>query len=293
MARPRLPRVPIGPRLQPAPARPPAVSPAAPPSPRPPIAPATRPPVAVTAPLPLPTQPPAGLDSKQLADWHVAQVHAHERLRTLSFYDTGHHLMQLLAMREHFGARDIKELCSKVDLGMSHMTANKYLQVARAFDRDTALRIGIEKCYALTVYAKATGRAGQAAAILASDEPVRGERGLRVSSASASRLYGAVKTLKEAARANREPTEIQAAREATAKATGVLVKQLGFRGAKVEVVRRGGEPRIAIFISLEVAEKLDVHALRAIAKAAPRIARRRPELLEPLRRAGWRLGGSG
>ncbi len=92
----------------------------------------------MTTPIPLPTQPPPGLDSKELASWHVAQVHAHERLRTLSFYDTGHHLLQLLAMREHLGARDIKELCSKVDLGMSHMTANKYLQVARQFDRDTA-----------------------------------------------------------------------------------------------------------------------------------------------------------
>ena len=78
-------------------------------------------------------------NSKELADWHVAQVHAHERLRTLSFYDTGHHLMELLALRDQVGAKDIKELCSKVDLGMSHMTANRYLQVARAFDRSTAL----------------------------------------------------------------------------------------------------------------------------------------------------------
>ena len=115
-------------------------------------------------------------NSKELADWHVAQVHAHERLRTLSFYDTGHHLMELLALRDQLGAKDIKELCSKVDLGMSHMTANKYREVARAFDRSTALGAGIEKCYALTIYAKAIGRPGQAAAILAGDEPIRGAR---------------------------------------------------------------------------------------------------------------------
>ena len=42
--------------------------------------------------------------------------------------------------------------------------------------RNTALGAGIEKCYALTIYAKAIGRPGQAAAILAGDEPIRGAR---------------------------------------------------------------------------------------------------------------------
>ncbi len=198
--------------------------------------------VTVTRPdEPIARQPPAGLGSKELAAWHVGQIHAHERLRNLSFYDTGHHLIQLLELRAQYGARDIKELCSKVDLGMSHMTANKYMQVARTFERETALREGIEKCYALTVYAKATGRAGKAAAILAADEPVRGMRGLRVKAASASKLYAAVRALKEAKKADREPDEIQAAREKTAQSTESWLRKLGFRGAQTEIVRRHGE----------------------------------------------------
>src|SRR5690606_9867574 len=199
---------------------------------------------AVTSSEPIARKPPAGLDSKQLAAWHLAQIRAHERLRAASFYDTGHHIAELLELRALFGAKDIKELCSKVDLGMSHMTANKYLQVARTFDRQTALSAGIEKCYALTVYAKAIGRAGQAAKILAADEPVRGVRGLRVKAASASKLYAAIRALKEAARAGREPSEIQAARTRTAQRAESWVRKLGFRGAQAEIVRRGGEPRV-------------------------------------------------
>ena len=237
--------------------------------------------------------PPQGLGSKELAAWHVGQIHAHERLRTLSFYDTGHHLMELLELRAHYGARDIKELCSKVDLRMSHMTANKYMQIARTFDRKTALEVGIEKCYALTVYAKATGRPGKAAAILAADEPVRGMRGLRVKTASASKLYAAVRALKEAKKAGREPTEIQAAREKTRLSTEAWVRKLGFRGAQAEIVRRHGEAKVAIYLSLEVAEALEPRVLGAVAKLGPKLAKTKPELFAPLRAAGWKLTGSG
>jgi hypothetical protein len=254
------------------------------------------PPKPVAAPRPdepIARVPPPGLGSKELAAWHVGQIHAHERLRTLSFYDTGHHLMQLLELRAQFGARDIKELCSKVGIGMSHMTANKYMQIARAFDRQTALEAGIEKCYALTVYAKATGRAGQAAAILAADEAVRGASRLRVKGASASKLYAAVRALKEARKAGREPTEIQAARAKTAQSTEVWLRKLGFRGAQAEIVRRRGEAKVAIYLSLEVAEALEPSVLGAFAKLGPKIAKTRPELFAPLRAAGWKLTGSG
>jgi hypothetical protein len=180
-----------------------------------------------------------------------------------------------------------------VDLGMSHMTANKYLQVARTFDRETALSAGIEKCYALTIYAKAIGRPRQAAAILAKDEPIRGARGLRAKSASASKLYAAVRAIKEAAKAGREPTEIQAARTRTAQLTEDWVKKLGFRGAQAEIVRRGGEPRVAIYISLETAEALESRVTSAFAKLAPRLAKTQPALVAPLLAAGWQLTGSG
>lgn len=89
------------------------------------------------------------------------------------------------------------------------------------------------------------------------------------------------------------PTEIQAAREQTATATQRLVRGFGFKGAKVEIVRRGGEARVAIVISLEVADALDAHTLRALARAGPKVARTRPELFPPLCAAGWKLRGSG
>ncbi len=239
---------------------------------------------------PIAQKPPAGLDSKQLAAWHLAQIRAHEQLRAASFYDTGHHIAELLELRALFGAKDIKELCSKVDLGMSHMTANKYLQVARTFDREAALTAGIEKCYALTVYAKAIGRPRQAAAILAKDEPIRGVRGLRAKSASASKLYAAVRMLKEAAKEGREPSEIQAARTRTAELAEVWVRKLGFRGAQAEVVRRGGEARVAIYISLEVAGALESRVTGALAKLAPKLVKSHPTLVAPLRAA---LAGAG
>jgi hypothetical protein len=237
-----------------------------------------------------PIEPPAGLDSKALAAWHVAQIHAHDTLRAASFYDTGHHLAELLALRALYGAKDIKELCSKVGLGMSHMTANKYLQVARTFDRATAISAGIEKCYALTVYAKAIGRPRQAAAILAKDEPIRGVRGLRAKSASASKLYAAVRMLKAAAKAGREPSEIQAAQTRTAALAEKWVRKLGFRGAQTEVVRRGGEARVAIYISLEIADALETRVTGALAKLAPTLVQAHPTLVAPLRAALARAG---
>jgi hypothetical protein len=172
-----------------------------------------------------------------------------------------------------------------VAIGMSHMTANKYLQVARTFDRETALSAGIEKCYALTVYAKAIGRPRQAAAILAKDEPIRGVPGLRAKSASASKLYAAVRELKAAAKAGREPSEIQAARTRTAAVTEKWVRKLGFSGAQTEIVRRGGEARVAIYISLEVADALETRVSSAFAKLAPKLVKAHPALVAPLRAA--------
>jgi hypothetical protein len=260
------------------------------------MVPAPTPAVVVAAP---PTEPgiarppPAGLASKELASWHVARVREHERLRALSFYDTGVHIARLLELRAVVGARDIKELCSKVDLGMSHMTANKYLQVARTFDRATALREGIEKCYALTLYAKAVGRAGQGAEILARDEPVRGTRALRAKGASASKLYEAVRALKEAAKKGREPDDVRAANALTADSAEKFVRKLGFKKAEAEIVRRHGETRVAIYISLEVAKTLESHVPAAFARMGRSLAKTRPELFAPLRAAGWRLTGAG
>ena len=89
------------------------------------------------------------------------------------------------------------------------------------------------------------------------------------------------------------PMSGQAARQRAAQATESWVRKLGFRGAQAEIVRRGGEPRVAIYISLEIAEALESRVLGAVAKIVPKIARTRPELIAPLRAAGWKLTGSG
>lgn len=240
---------------------------------------------------PIPREPPPGLgDSKQAVGWLVSAIHAHERLRDRSFYDTGHLIGRLLELRESVGAKDIKDLCSKVDLGLSHMTANKYLQVARTFDRETAVPMGIEKSYALVLYAKAIGRAGQAAAILSGDEPIRGgERNLRAKAASASKIYDAVKTLKDARKASLVPPETRAAEEKATIDTGALLRTLGIKRAQTELVRRGGAPTIAVYIPLDVATGLEEAIPKALAKYGARLAKTKPELFEPLRAAGWKV----
>lgn len=280
--RPNIPRIPIRPLVvQPPVVQPPAV--------RPPI---RRPPIVPPSDTGIARQPPPGLDSKQLAEWHVARIHEHEDLRARSFYDTGLLLKNLLALREEYGAKDIKELVSKAKLGMSHMTANKYMRVATIFERATAIEQGVEKCYALTIYAKAIGRPDDAPDILGADEPVSGVPGLTVRAASASKLYGAARAIKKAAR-EKEPPEIQARHDQAVQSTEKWVRQLGFRGANAEIVRKHGEPRVAIYITLETAEALQERVIGAFAKLGPSLARRKPALVAPLRAAGWKLRGTG
>lgn len=240
---------------------------------------------------PIPREPPAGLrDSKEVAAWIVSAIHAHEGLRTRSFYDTGHLIARLLEMRDVYRAANIKELCAQVDLGLSHMTANKYLQVARTFPREVALLHGVEKCYALTVYAKAIGRAGQAARILEGDETIRGAaRGTRSKEVSAAKLYAAVRALKDAAREEREPTEVRAVAERAAVSAEKLLRSIGVRGANAALVRRGGAMQIAVYFPIDVGEGLESALPKAIARFGVRLAKTKPELFEPLREAGWRV----
>jgi predicted metal-binding transcription factor (methanogenesis marker protein 9) len=232
----------------------------------------------------------AGTDSKQAIDWLVAAVNAHERLRAKSFYDTGHLIGLLLDRRAELGVKDIKELCEKKQLGLSHMTAQKYLRVARTFPRDRAVQYGVEKCYALLVYAKAIGRPDGALAILERDELLRGSHGLRSKVASAAKIYAAVRALKEAARARREPAETKVEAERAALGVQKLARKLGWRGARAELVRRGGESKVAIYVSIPVALALERELPKGIARWGAQLARTSPALFAPLRAAGWRGG---
>jgi predicted metal-binding transcription factor (methanogenesis marker protein 9) len=242
-------------------------------------------------------RPPVGLgersratDSKQAIDWLVAAVNAHERLRSKSFYDTGHLIALLLERRAELGVKDIKELCAKKDLGLSHMTANKYLRVARTFPRDRAIEHGVEKCYALLVYAKTVGRPDHAFAILEQDEPIRGGRGLRSKEASAAKIYAAVRTLKEAARARKEPAAEREAADRAALGAEKLARTLGWRGAQAAVVRHGGKSKVAIYVPIDVALALDRDLPKSLARWGAKLARTSPALFAPLRAAGWRIG---
>jgi predicted metal-binding transcription factor (methanogenesis marker protein 9) len=239
---------------------------------------------------PIAREIPAQIDSKQAIEWLVAAVNAHERLRSKSFYDTGHLIALLLDRRAELGVKDIKELCAKKSLGLSHMTANKYLRVARSFPRSRAIEQGIEKCYALLVYAKAIGRPEQALAILEQDEPIRGSRGLRSKQASAAKIYAAVRALKDAARAGKTPLTQQKEADRAALGAQTLARKLGWRGARAEVVRRGGESKVAIYLSIDTALALERDTPKALARWGATLARTRPALFAPLRAAGWRLG---
>ena len=239
---------------------------------------------------PIPREvPPNLVDSKAVADWILTAIHAHGRLRAKSFYDTGHFIDRLLELRELFGVANIKELASKVPLGMSHMTANKYLQIARTFSRELALEHGIEKCYALLRYAKAIGRPDEAGAILAANEPIRGSRGLYAADASAAKIGAAVSALKQAERDSKVPTEVRAGYERTAHETEKAFRRLGMRGADAHVVRRDGTTQIAVYIPIDVATSWESTLPRAVARFGLRLAKTKPEAFEPLREAGWRV----
>jgi predicted metal-binding transcription factor (methanogenesis marker protein 9) len=241
---------------------------------------------------PIAREIPAQFDSKQAIDWLVAAVNAHERLRSKSFYDTGHLIALLLDRRDELGVKDIKELCRKKALGLSHMTAQKYLRVARAFPRALAVDQGVEKCYALLVYAKAIGRPDAARAILEQDEPIRGSQGLRSKQASAAKIYGAVRALKEAARVRRQPTEQKLEGERAALGVQKLARKLGWRGARTEVVRRGGEPKVAIYVSIPVALAIEREMPKGLARWGAQLAKTSPAFFAPLRAAGWKLGAA-
>lgn len=240
----------------------------------------------------IPPPAPVARDSKEHAEWIVEQILAEEKKRARSFYDTGKYIETLLGMAS-VGAKGVKELCTLHDLGMSHMTANKYLQVARAFARDIAIEHGIEKCYALTLYAKVIGRPKACEDILRRNEVVQGIEGVRAATASASKLYSAVRAIKKAAKEAREPSEIQAAHARTAQVAEAFVRRIGWRGAQAKVVRVGGKARLAIYVSLEIAESLETRVPRALPRYLRGLVKSRPDLVESMRAAGVKLSGSG
>jgi hypothetical protein len=222
-------------------------------------------------PIANPSTPPAGLSGMSLARWVSERLLEQESLRAGSFWDTGHLLGLMMPGKDLLGFKDLKTVVEQYQLPISHFTAQKFLMVARSFDRETAKNTGIEKCYALTLYAKATGRAGRAAEILAKNERISGTelppaRSL-AKSISASQLMAVVRRLKTEARGEKVPTAVQQEREKLGKDTRKIIRDLGFKRASASIVRRDGRPMIAIYLSLEDAQRWD------LSKAIPMIAK--------------------
>jgi hypothetical protein len=218
-----------------------------------------------------------------LAQWVAAELANQEQLRAGSFWDSGHLLGLLMPEKELLGFQDLKTLIETSKLGISHMTAQKYLMVARSFDRETARQTGIEKCYALTLYAKAIGRAGQAGAILAGNERIQGaEPGQRPQLArtiSASQLRAATRRLKESKRQDAVPTAVQAERVKLGNEMAKVMRSLGLKKASAKVVRHDGEAKIAIYFPIESARTLETALLPSMTTLLGKLARKEPEVV--------------
>ena len=247
------------------------------------------PPARPSAPAAIPSGPagvpPAGLDSKQLAVWVRDRLEEHETLRARSFWESGRLLGLLMPAKSALGVKDIKELVESAQLGISHFTAQKYVMVARSFEQELAVRQGIEKCYSLTVYAKAIGRED------AGDETIQGSEGERGRALTAQRISGAqlraaIRTLKKKAREEVVPSEVQLARAQLAEGTEKTLRDLGLKSPSARLVRRDGKTQIAIYVSLESAEALDSKLAPAMVKLIARLARKRPEVAALVRSAG-------
>ena len=221
-----------------------------------------------------PSGPPPGISQAELARWVRDRLLEQEALRSASFWDTGYLLGLLMPAKALLGVKDLKELIAKYDLPLSHFTALKYMTVARDFDRETAKSTGVEKCYALTLYAKVIGRVGKAAEILARNERIVGaEPAALARTVSASQLMRIVRSKKAEARGEKVPTAVQQEREKIGKDTRKIIRDLGFKRASASIVRRDGRPMVAIYLPLEDAQKWDpTKVIPMIANAAKKDA---------------------
>lgn len=235
--------------------------------------------------------PSPNLTPAQLADWVRQQLLVQERRRADSYWQTGHVIGLLMAAKEALGAVDLKTLVAAAQLWISHFTAQKYLNVANAFPREVAVQQGIEKCYALTTYAKAIGREGQGLQIWKSDERIQASEDVmgRVISArqiSASQLRKATKRIKAESKQEKVPTAVQLEREKLAKDTAKTVRALGFAKASAHLVRHDGQPKIAIYIPLETAQTLESKLGPALVKQVGKLTLKSPTLATLLKSAG-------
>jgi hypothetical protein len=155
---------------------------------------------------------------------------------------------------------------------MSHFTAQKYMTAAREYPRDVAIRHGVEKVYALSVYAKAIGRKGEGPTLLRRDERIaHDEEGKTAQRISGSRLRSIIRRLKHAEQDAKVPADVKRDGEQAAIDAEKNLRSLGWP-ANAKVVRRGREMRIVIECTVAAVRALDsklpARAIRLIAKLA-------------------------
>ena len=95
-----------------------------------------------------------------------------------------------------------------------------------------------------------------------------GARSLRASIATPSEILAAIRALEQAERDSKVAPAERARRERAAVATQRYFRSLGVRRVVAQVVRRGGQVEIALFVPLDVAESLT--ATPAKTKASPK-----------------------
>jgi hypothetical protein len=237
-----------------------------------------------------PPQPPPASDVPR-ANALVSTIKRLDARLDETVWDIGQAISELMKLKEVFGAKDIKELVRKAALPMSHMTAQKYLLVARVFPRDVALEQGIEKCYALMRLAVLLGRRRvEALAMLQNDEVVA--PGVRAKAAQAQQVRARIAALKAEREAQEEAQRVPAAERAkheraAEEAKGIL-RSLGVKGAKASVEHaRSGAATIVVRFPLATALALPDAVPHAIARYGKQLMRREPAKAAPLARAGW------
>jgi hypothetical protein len=209
--------------------------------------------------MPVPRAPRVGAPGKSLAGRAEELVRRIEELKARigqSFYDMGAMLAELSApsMYGALGFGSFEELLAARRL-TSRMSALRLIEVARAFPREMALELGVEKAYALVRYAAATPAADVARELARVDAPIAGKR---VRSASTREILAATRRLR-----GKGSREVQAASPEVrrlARALQAALRKAGAKGARASGEQRDGAGWIVVRIPAGEVGRVEVTA---------------------------------
>ena len=167
------------------------------------------------------------------------------------FYEMGQALLELSepAHYEALGYASFDELLQKRRL-MSRMQAHKLVEVAGAYPKRLALKLGIEKAYLLTRYTAATPAADLARALATRNVSIDGTP---VMDATIADLRAATKRV-----AGGGSAAVPPALRAAKKKARTIQRELRSRGAKKAVVRAEADGSDAVLVVRLPADQADV-----------------------------------